>query len=174
MNPSLEENILPLKIGLRIGMKPKKKNKTKKKILMKKVQIVMPTDETIYLPFTVEGSLNHLILGKKFCHYFSVIKSIHKSSIEVEESENSQDIGIEGEEEMKKKGEFYHSKEEEEGKNSLNTFKVNTFHSEGIYDMEHTHTVNEDFSEENQNHSALESQKNLICLRGTRKKLRRH
>ncbi|MBW0590344.1 hypothetical protein O181_130059 [Austropuccinia psidii MF-1] len=150
MNPSLEENILPLKIGLSIGMKPKKKNKTKHKILMKKVQIVMPTDETIYLPFTVEGSANHLILGKEFCHYFSVIKSIHKSSIEDEESKNSQDIGIEGEEEMKQKGEFYHSKEEEEGENSLNTLKVNPFHSEGIYDMEHTHTGNEDFSEENQ------------------------
>ncbi|MBW0578992.1 hypothetical protein O181_118707 [Austropuccinia psidii MF-1] len=72
------------------------------------------------------------------------------SSIEVEESANSQDIGIEGEEEIKKKGEFYHSKEEEDGKNSLSTFKVNTFHSEGIYDMEHTHKVNEDLSEENQ------------------------
>ncbi|MBW0474257.1 hypothetical protein O181_013972 [Austropuccinia psidii MF-1] len=48
MNPSLEENILPLKIGLSIGMKPKKKNKTKKKILMKKVQIVMPTVTTIH------------------------------------------------------------------------------------------------------------------------------
>ncbi|MBW0526406.1 hypothetical protein O181_066121 [Austropuccinia psidii MF-1] len=104
MNPSLEDNILPLKIGLSIGMKPKKKNKTKHTILMKKVQIVMPTDETIYLPFTVEGSSNNLILGKKFCHYFSVIKSIHKSSREDEESENSQDIGTEGEEEMKQKG----------------------------------------------------------------------
>ncbi|MBW0590807.1 hypothetical protein O181_130522 [Austropuccinia psidii MF-1] len=51
---------------------------------------------------------------------------------------------------MKKKGEFYHSKEEEEGEKSLSTFKVNTFHSEGIYDMEHTHKVNEDLSEENQ------------------------
>ena len=102
MNPSLEENILPLKIGLSIGMKPKKKNKTKHKILIKTVKIVMPTDETIYLPFTVEGSANHLILGKEFCHYFSVIKSIHKSSIEFEESTNSKDREI-GEEEMKKK-----------------------------------------------------------------------
>ncbi|MBW0538752.1 hypothetical protein O181_078467 [Austropuccinia psidii MF-1] len=51
---------------------------------------------------------------------------------------------------MKKKGEFYHSKEGEEGGNSLSTFKVNTFHSGGIYDMEHTHKVNEDLSEENQ------------------------
>ncbi|MBW0558681.1 hypothetical protein O181_098396 [Austropuccinia psidii MF-1] len=51
---------------------------------------------------------------------------------------------------MKQKGEFYHSKEEEEGENSLRTFKVNTFHSEGIYDMEHTHNANEDLSEENQ------------------------
>ncbi|MBW0546073.1 hypothetical protein O181_085788 [Austropuccinia psidii MF-1] len=64
--------------------------------------------------------------------------------MEVEESESSQDIGIEGEEEMKKKEEFSHSKEEKEG-TILNTFKVNTFHSEGIYDMEHTHTEpNED------------------------------
>ncbi|MBW0591363.1 hypothetical protein O181_131078 [Austropuccinia psidii MF-1] len=110
----------------------------------------MPTDETIYLPFTVEGSANHLILGKEFCHYFSVIKSIHKSSIEDEESENSLDIGIEGEEEMKKKGEFSHSKEEEEGEKSIITFKPNTFNSKGIYDMEHTHKVNEDLSEENQ------------------------
>ncbi|MBW0591866.1 hypothetical protein O181_131581, partial [Austropuccinia psidii MF-1] len=110
----------------------------------------MPTDETIYLPFTVEGSSNHLILGKKFCHYFSVIKSINKSSIEDEERENSQDIGTEGAEEMKQKREFHHSKEEEEGEKSLNTFKVNTFNSEGIYDMEHTHKVNEDLSEENQ------------------------
>ncbi|MBW0583878.1 hypothetical protein O181_123593 [Austropuccinia psidii MF-1] len=117
---------------------------------MKKVQIVMPTDETIYLPFTVEGSLNHLVLGKKLCNYFSVIKSIHKSSIEDEESENSQGIGIEGEEEMKKKGEFYHSKEEGEGEKSLMTSKVNTFHSEGIYNMENTHTANEHFSKENQ------------------------
>ncbi|MBW0569785.1 hypothetical protein O181_109500 [Austropuccinia psidii MF-1] len=142
MNPSLEDNILPLKIGLSIGMKPKKENKTKNQILMKKVQSVMPTDETIYLPFTVEGSLSHLILGKKFCNYFSVIKSIHKSSIEFEESENSQDIGIIGEEEMKKKEEFSHSKKEEEGEKSLSTFKVNTFHSEGIYDVEHPHTAN--------------------------------
>ncbi|MBW0577184.1 hypothetical protein O181_116899 [Austropuccinia psidii MF-1] len=119
MNPSLEENILPLKIGLCIGMKPKKKNKTKNKILMKKVQIVMPTDETIYLPFTVEGSSNHLILGKKFY-------------IEIEE---------EG---------FSHSKEEEEVEESLSTFTVNTFHSKGIYVTEHTHAVNEDFLEENQ------------------------
>ncbi|MBW0585305.1 hypothetical protein O181_125020 [Austropuccinia psidii MF-1] len=29
MNPSLEDNIFPLKIGLGIGMKPKKKNQTK-------------------------------------------------------------------------------------------------------------------------------------------------
>ncbi|MBW0587927.1 hypothetical protein O181_127642 [Austropuccinia psidii MF-1] len=72
------------------------------------------------------------------------------SSIEDEERENSQDIEIEGEEEMKQKGEFYLSKEEEEGENSLSTFKVNTFHSEGIYDMEHTHKFNEDSSEENQ------------------------
>ncbi|MBW0587227.1 hypothetical protein O181_126942 [Austropuccinia psidii MF-1] len=56
---------------------------------------------------------------------------------------------------MKKKGEFYHSKEEEEGGNSLSTFKVNTFHSEGIYDMEQTHTVNEDFSEENKKSKAF-------------------
>ncbi|MBW0576613.1 hypothetical protein O181_116328 [Austropuccinia psidii MF-1] len=150
MNPILEENILPLKIGLSIGMKPKKQNQTTHKIIMKKVQIVMPTDETISLPFTVEGSSNHLILGKRFCHYFSVIKSIHKSSIEAEESQNLQDIEIEGEEEMKKKGEFYHSKEEEEGEKSLSTFKVNIFHLEGIYDMEHNHKVNEDLSEENQ------------------------
>ncbi|MBW0590026.1 hypothetical protein O181_129741 [Austropuccinia psidii MF-1] len=109
----------------------------------------MPTDETIYLPFTVEGSLNHLSLGKKFCHYFSVINSIHNSSIEDEERENSQDIWIEEEEEMKKKQEFYHSKEEE-GENSPSTFKVNTFYSKEIYDMEHTHKVNQDLSEENQ------------------------
>ncbi|MBW0593858.1 hypothetical protein O181_133573, partial [Austropuccinia psidii MF-1] len=51
---------------------------------------------------------------------------------------------------MKKKGEFYHSKEEEEEEKSLSTFKVNTFNSEGIYDMEYTHKVNEDLSEENQ------------------------
>ncbi|MBW0521944.1 hypothetical protein O181_061659 [Austropuccinia psidii MF-1] len=79
MNPSLEENILPLKIGLSIGVKPKKKNETKHKVLLKKVQIVMPTDETIYLPFTFEGSINHSILGNEFCHYFSVIKTSHKS-----------------------------------------------------------------------------------------------
>ncbi|MBW0590677.1 hypothetical protein O181_130392, partial [Austropuccinia psidii MF-1] len=85
--------------------------------------------------------------------------SIHKSSIEDEESENSLDIGIEGEEEMKQKGEFYHSKEEEEGENSLSTFKVNTFHSEGIYDMEHTHKVNEDLSEENQKSSNIRKSK---------------
>ncbi|MBW0571986.1 hypothetical protein O181_111701 [Austropuccinia psidii MF-1] len=63
MNPSLEDNILPLKVGSSIGMKPKKKNQTKNKILMK----------------------------NKFCHDFSVIKSIHKSSLEFEESTNSQD-----------------------------------------------------------------------------------
>ncbi|MBW0569079.1 hypothetical protein O181_108794 [Austropuccinia psidii MF-1] len=49
-----------------------------------------------------------------------------------------------------KRREFSHSKEEEEGKKSLSTFKVNTFHSEVIYVTEHTHTVNEDFSGENQ------------------------
>ncbi|MBW0526276.1 hypothetical protein O181_065991 [Austropuccinia psidii MF-1] len=134
---------------------------------MKKVQIVMPTDETIYLPFIVEESSNHLILAKKFCHYFAFIKSIQIFSIEVEESESSQDIGIEGEEEMKKKEEFSHSKEEEEGETSLSTFKVNTFHSEGIYNMEHTHKANEDFSEENQKSSTLDNQKHSICLRGT-------
>ncbi|MBW0580374.1 hypothetical protein O181_120089 [Austropuccinia psidii MF-1] len=150
MPPNIEDNILPIRIGLSIGMQPKKKNLTKHKISMKKVQIVMPDDESIYLPFTVEGLLNHLILGKKFCHYFSVIKSIHKSSIEVKKSENSQDIRIEREEEMKKAEEISHSKEEEEGEKSLSTFKVNTLHSKGIYDMEHTHKADEDFSEENQ------------------------
>ncbi|MBW0580401.1 hypothetical protein O181_120116 [Austropuccinia psidii MF-1] len=144
MPPNIEDNILPIRIGLSTGMQPKKKNIKKHKISMKKVQIVMPADERIYLPFTVEGLLNHLILGKKFCHYFSVIKSIHKSSIEVKKSENSQDIRIEREEE------FSHSKKEEEGEKSLSTFKVKTLHSQGIYDMEHTHTADEDFSEENQ------------------------
>ncbi|MBW0522900.1 hypothetical protein O181_062615 [Austropuccinia psidii MF-1] len=56
MNPILEENILPLKIGLSTGLKPKKKNPTKHKVLMKKLQIVMTTDETICLTFKVEGS----------------------------------------------------------------------------------------------------------------------
>ncbi|MBW0585683.1 hypothetical protein O181_125398 [Austropuccinia psidii MF-1] len=69
-------------------------------------------------------------------------KSIHKLSIEVEKSTNLQDIGIEEEG-------FSFSKEEEEGEKSLSTFKVNTIHSEGIYNMEHTHTANKDSSEEN-------------------------
>ncbi|MBW0556658.1 hypothetical protein O181_096373 [Austropuccinia psidii MF-1] len=51
---------------------------------------------------------------------------------------------------MKRKGDFYHSKEEEEGEKSLSTFKVNPLHSKGLYDMEHTHMLNEDFSKENQ------------------------
>ncbi|MBW0490741.1 hypothetical protein O181_030456 [Austropuccinia psidii MF-1] len=49
MKPNIEENILPLEIGLRIGINPKKKNKTKHKMIMKKVQVVMPTDETIQI-----------------------------------------------------------------------------------------------------------------------------
>ncbi|MBW0559029.1 hypothetical protein O181_098744 [Austropuccinia psidii MF-1] len=37
MNPNIEENVLPLEIGLSIGMKPKMKNKSKHKLIMKKV-----------------------------------------------------------------------------------------------------------------------------------------
>ncbi|MBW0558065.1 hypothetical protein O181_097780 [Austropuccinia psidii MF-1] len=48
MNPSLEDNILPLKIGLSIGMKPKKKNQTKNKILMKRYRLLFQ----LMKPFT--------------------------------------------------------------------------------------------------------------------------
>ncbi|MBW0587503.1 hypothetical protein O181_127218 [Austropuccinia psidii MF-1] len=101
MNPNIEENILPLKIGLSIGMKPKKKNKTKHKRIMKKVQVIMPTDETVYLPFTVEGATNFIILGKEFCSCFNFIKNIHEYSIEVEESTNLKDNEMNEEEEEK-------------------------------------------------------------------------
>ncbi|MBW0521988.1 hypothetical protein O181_061703 [Austropuccinia psidii MF-1] len=99
MNQSIEENILPLEIGLSIGMKPKKKNKTKYKIIMKKVQVVMPTDETTYLPFTVEEAENFLILGKEFCNSFTIMKKIQESLIEVEESTNLKYNGMNEEEE---------------------------------------------------------------------------
>ncbi|MBW0540085.1 hypothetical protein O181_079800 [Austropuccinia psidii MF-1] len=99
MNPNIEENILPLKIGLSIGMKSKKKNKTKHKMIMKKVQVVIPTDEKMYLPFTVEGAKNCIILGKEFWSYSTIMKNINESSIGVEENINLQDNGMNEEEE---------------------------------------------------------------------------
>ncbi|MBW0516753.1 hypothetical protein O181_056468 [Austropuccinia psidii MF-1] len=73
---NLEYNCIPLKMAEEIGIRhvsKKIKNEDEKfnKKIMNRVQFVLPTNETLYLRFMMEGKSSHIVLGKDFCDYFN-------------------------------------------------------------------------------------------------------
>ncbi|MBW0564845.1 hypothetical protein O181_104560 [Austropuccinia psidii MF-1] len=57
---------------------------------MNRVQTVLTTDEIIYMLFMIEGNENHLILGKEFCDYFSLVQKLNKLCENEEKDEDYQ------------------------------------------------------------------------------------
>ncbi|MBW0553695.1 hypothetical protein O181_093410 [Austropuccinia psidii MF-1] len=71
LEQTLEYNCIPLKMAAAIGIreiskKIKNENKKFNKKVMNRVQVVLPTNETLYLKFMVEGNSSHIVLGKDF------------------------------------------------------------------------------------------------------------
>ncbi|MBW0502631.1 hypothetical protein O181_042346 [Austropuccinia psidii MF-1] len=84
MHPKSDINIIPMKMALHIGISPnnnKSKGNSEKKLTkghINRVQIVLPTDEMIYMLFMIVGNENHLILGGKNCDYFFLVQKFNK------------------------------------------------------------------------------------------------
>ncbi|MBW0576607.1 hypothetical protein O181_116322 [Austropuccinia psidii MF-1] len=96
LDQTLEYNCIPLNMAAAIGIRQiskKMKNEDKKlnKKIMNRVQVVLPTKETLYLRFMVEGTSSHIVLGKDFCDYFNWFQLCNSipSSYDKEESNQS-------------------------------------------------------------------------------------
>ncbi|MBW0593189.1 hypothetical protein O181_132904 [Austropuccinia psidii MF-1] len=57
---------------------------------MNRVQVVLPTNETLYLRFMVEGTSSHIVLGKDFCDYFNWLQLLNLMTSSYEEEESNQ------------------------------------------------------------------------------------
>ncbi|MBW0583098.1 hypothetical protein O181_122813 [Austropuccinia psidii MF-1] len=57
---------------------------------MNRVQVVLPTNETLYLRFMVEGNSSHIVLGKDFCDYFNWLQLLNPISSSYKEEESNQ------------------------------------------------------------------------------------
>ncbi|MBW0512017.1 hypothetical protein O181_051732 [Austropuccinia psidii MF-1] len=57
---------------------------------MNRVQVVLPTNETLYLRFMVEGNSSHIVLGKDFFDYFSWLQLCNSIPSSYEEEESNQ------------------------------------------------------------------------------------
>ncbi|MBW0572210.1 hypothetical protein O181_111925 [Austropuccinia psidii MF-1] len=95
LDQTLEYNCIPLKMAAVIGIRKiskKIKNEDKKlnKKIMNRVQVVLPTNETLYLRFMVEGNSSHIVLGKDFCDYFNWLQLCNSIPSSYEEEESNQ------------------------------------------------------------------------------------
>ncbi|MBW0465069.1 hypothetical protein O181_004784 [Austropuccinia psidii MF-1] len=54
---------------------------------MNRVQVILPTDEILYLRFMVEGNSSHIVLRKDFCDYFNLLQSWNSIPSSYEEEE---------------------------------------------------------------------------------------
>ncbi|MBW0570555.1 hypothetical protein O181_110270, partial [Austropuccinia psidii MF-1] len=92
---TLEYNCIPLEmaavIGIRqISKKMKNENKKFNKKIMNRVQVVLPTNETLYLRLMVEGNSSHIVLGQEFCDYFNWLQLCHSIPSIYKEGESNQ------------------------------------------------------------------------------------
>ncbi|MBW0562346.1 hypothetical protein O181_102061 [Austropuccinia psidii MF-1] len=95
LDQTLEYNCIPPKMAEAIGIRKiskKIKNEDKKfnKKIMSRVQAVLPTNETLYLRFMVEGNSSHIVLGKDFCDYFNWLQLCNSIPSSYEEEESNQ------------------------------------------------------------------------------------
>ncbi|MBW0515257.1 hypothetical protein O181_054972 [Austropuccinia psidii MF-1] len=96
LDQTLEYNCIPLKIAEAIGIgkiskKMKNENNKFNKEIINGIQVVLPTNESLYLGLMVEGNSSHILLGKDFCDYFNWLELWNSipSSCEEEESNKS-------------------------------------------------------------------------------------